>query len=295
MEIERKTFGRLWLKATEARFATRVSLSTVEVDWSGPCDAPVPREWHSYSRRDKRRLRARTIGRGAETFNRVVAVVPCRKCKGCLRARRTMWAARAIAEWKEAAAVGGRTWAGALTFRPEVQVWAVSWCRQKMREQGLDYDALTVDDRFRQLHGLLSKEVTRYLKRLRSNLGVPIRFMAVVEPHESGMPHYHMLVHEADALHPVRKAQLDSNWRGGFSHWRLCQSKRQCGYVAKYLGKDAAGRVRASVDYGVRKDSLQLNQNSRPPTSLPELLAPPGEGSMGTELCSANQTDEQED
>lgn len=270
MELERKAFSRLWLKASQARFVSRPSLSTLRVDWSGRCSRPVPREWHSYSTRGgPRRRRSRTVGIGAESFNRIEAMVPCRKCNNCLRARQTMWAQRAIAEWKAAADRGGRTWAGALTFSPTAQNWALGVCRQRMREQGLDFDALAGDDKFAQIHSLLSQEVTRYLKRLRTNLGVPIRYMEVCEPHKSGLPHYHMLLHEEDALHPVRKSDLDANWRGGFSHWRLCQSERQCGYVAKYLGKHASGRVRASQNYGGSEDNLQLPHNSRTPLSLP--------------------------
>src|SRR3546814_2282418 len=49
--------------------------------------------------------------------------------------------------------------------------------------------------------------------------GVPLRYLLVVEPHDDGFPHFHILMHEQDS--PVRKALLEEQWRSGFSHWRL--------------------------------------------------------------------------
>lgn len=280
MELERRAFIRLFEKASQARFQTRVSLATLRVDWSGQCSAPVPVEWHSYS--GKSRTRTRLVGPGAASFNRIEAMVPCRRCENCRKRRTMIWSARAIAEWRGSA----RTWAAALTFRPEVHHWCLSLVRRRISEQGLDFDALAVDDRFSELHKVLSKEVTRFIKRVRFNTGAPLRYMEVVEAHKSGLPHYHVLLHEQRAEKPVSKRTLEQAWRAGHSHWRLVRCEAQCAYLAKYIGKDNASRIRASLNYGVCGDTGEDNLQSRNIYDLPPtfFLDKDGEGTRGTDL-----------
>ena len=76
--------------------------------------------------------------------------------------------------------------------------------------------------------------------------------MVCYEKHRSGFPHLHMLVHEYPGGGEVKKRQLDSQWKLGFSHWRLLPPEemgKAARYVAKYITKDG-GRVRSSIKYG---------------------------------------------
>lgn len=157
-----------------------------------------------------------------------------------------MWAARAIAEWRNSP----RTWFGTLTFSPQAHMLALSRARVRLSRQGIDYDALPVDEQFQERHRELSPEVTRYLKRVRKVSG-PLRFLIVAEAHVSGLPHYHLLCHEQDADRPVRKRTLQAQWaQNGFSSFKLVEDPQAASYVCKYVGKSAAARVRASARYG---------------------------------------------
>lgn len=77
----------------------------------------------------------------------------------------------------------------------------------------------------------------------------PFRFLAVFERHKDGFPHLHLLIHEQGQ--PLTKSAIQAEWRLGFSQCKLVdQGPKAAFYVAKYLGKDAATRIRASVRYG---------------------------------------------
>src|SRR5205814_1472707 len=76
------------------------------------------------------------------------------------------------------------------------------------------------------------------------------RYLLIAEAHKSGVPHFHMLLHEPDVANTVRHATLRDQWRYGFTNFKLVSDPRAAGYIAKYLAKDALARVRASKDYG---------------------------------------------
>ena len=66
----------------------------------------------------------------------------------------------------------------------------------------------------------------------------------------SGLPHYHLLVHE-QAPGATEERVLRQEWSTlGFSKFRLVHDERGASYAAKYLAKSTAARVRASKDYG---------------------------------------------
>lgn len=174
-------------------------------------------------------------------------LAPCRRCPACLSKRRQMWGARGAAE----TAMSLRTWFGTLTARPEVQLYWLATARRVARVQGLgDYDALPSADQFRLLVKQSGRELTLWLKRVRKESGVPLRYFAVAEQHRSGLPHWHILVHEVGP--PVGKRLLEGHWRSGFSQWRLVKASdpKAAFYCAKYLAKSAESRVRASASYG---------------------------------------------
>lgn len=256
--------------------------TTLRWNVGGDCEAPVTRELHSrpspaqdFWMHPKVRKHLRDHGiqnhDGAQLVGAIMGVglssrtitvsrdmptpfvltmeVRCRKCSRCLRRRRRMWAQRATLETRASV----RTWFGTLTLRPEEHTKVLYAARQRMTRQGIDYERLQPGEQFSLMHFEISKMLTKYLKRVRKNAGgAPLRFLMVAEAHESGLPHYHMLIHEKDPLRPVRKTVLDDAYHAGFCKWRLVPAldPRAASYACKYLAKDNRARVRASLSYG---------------------------------------------
>lgn len=171
-----------------------------------------------------------------------------------------MWTARAKRETGRAA----RTWFGTLTLSPDAHYANLCRARMKMSRQGLDYDLLPYGEQFVLLHNEAGREITLMLKRLRKATKSPFVYLCVAEAHKSGLPHYHLLVHERSHALPIRKAQLDAEWRIGFCKWRLVTDLRQATYLCKYLSKSTAARVRASVRYGEDDDLGHSEHVNRP-------------------------------
>lgn len=173
-------------------------------------------------------------------------IATCRKCDNCLRRRAAHWRLRSYAEYQNAA----RTWFGSLTLSPEQHSRVTMACQAYALKNGDDFDAMSPDRQFAMRHKCINREITLYLKRVRKYSGADIRFVCVVEAHKSGLPHYHILIHESNPANPVRHALLKEQWRVGFSDFKLVTSKAAAGYVTKYLSKSSMARVRASLDYG---------------------------------------------
>ena len=240
MAIRALSSGKGRCKTTRDNLAL---LRYVEADFAGDCSSPVLVEFHA--RPDTRNTRKLVLPSEGKPM-RVDAYVQCRKCENCLRRKAAHWRLRALSEGSYAS----RTWFGTLTFSPDSLHRHLLKVRADMHRQGLDYDALDVSDRFRQLERETGREVTLYLKRVRKEAQAPFRYLLVVEKHKSGMPHYHALLHESDPDQPVRKAVLQSQWRAGFSAFKLAEDKRALTYLTKYLTKEFLARVRASRNYG---------------------------------------------
>ena len=177
--------------------------------------------------------------------------VRCRQCDNCLKARSALWRIRAQAEIERATLVGGRSWFGTLTLSPEQHSRVGNACRLAASRNGDDFDLFSEERQFRERHACISREITLYAKRLRKQSGASVKFLCVVEAHKSGLPHYHMLVHEQLPVPPVTHRVLKTQWRVGFSNWKLVTGPAMAGYVTKYLSKSALARVRASKDYGI--------------------------------------------
>lgn len=102
---------------------------------------------------------------------------------------------------------------------------------------------------------MLGPELTKSLKRMRKNTKSRFRYIAVFERHCDGYPHLHLLLHEQGQ--PLTKRDIQAEWRLGFSQCKLVdQGPKAAFYVAKYLSKEAAARVRASLRYG--NDNLSI-------------------------------------
>lgn len=190
----------------------------------------------------------------------VEAEVPCRKCDACLRRRAWHWRCRAVAQTKSA----HRTWFGTLTLSPEQHYRVAAACRVAASRNGDDFDKFPPERQFAERHKCISREITLYLKRIRKYSGVSIKFLCVAEAHKTGLPHYHMLIHEIAPHSHVRHRVLTEQWRVGFSNWKLVGDPLHAGYVTKYLAKSMNARVRASIDYN--STSLDIVPKERAPS-----------------------------
>lgn len=168
----------------------------------------------------------------------------CRKCANCLRHRARLWAARMAAETSAA----HRTWFGTLTLRPEEQFLAAARAQKASGLGPAEWAALSRAERFQAHVAECQREITLWLKRVRKESGASVRYCLVSEPHKSGLPHFHVLVHEVGQA-VIRHRTLQGQWRLGFSSFKLADAK-SAAYVAKYLTKAASARVRASRRYG---------------------------------------------
>lgn len=170
----------------------------------------------------------------------------CRRCDKCRQARSSEWSFRATQE----TALSQRTWFATLTLSPAAHARALAEARVREDRQGVDFDSLPRNEQFALLHRAISVEITKYLKRVRFESKANIRYLFVAEAHKSGLPHYHALVHERPGSPPVLYKTLQDQWHLGFSQFKLAKDPRAAAYLCKYLSKDAAARVRASVGYG---------------------------------------------
>lgn len=231
--------------------ARRVSQSRLEWDCAGDCSAPYPTEvvgrprdpgaglfrqsrWHTF-----------TGGRGTLC---VVIKTRCRNCDNCRKARAAEWRYRTREELRRAA----RSWFGTLTLSPVAHYRMMSEARHYAASRAIPWNTLSADERFKRVASTSLKEVTKYIKRVRKQSGVPLRYIVVTEQHKSGLPHFHMLVHEVE-LKPVTHKILSSQWTLGFEKWRLVPigDEGSARYVTKYLTKaQVRMRIRCSEHYG---------------------------------------------
>lgn len=179
----------------------------------------------------------------------------CRKCDNCKRSKARMWKHRAAAETRNSA----RTWFGTLTLSMPWHHTMYARARARVLSQGVEFDLLSAGEQFGLVHNQISPEITKLLKRVRATFGfypAPVRHLVVTESHEGGgeadgTHHYHVLLHELTPDYPVRHKQLASQWKLGFSKWKLVDTPDEAAsYVGKYVGKALRSRVMASEAYG---------------------------------------------
>lgn len=214
--------------------ATRHSLVATEWDISGDCLHPKTIE-HFARPGDARKFLY--PGKGRHSLS-LVMHVRCRQCERCIRLRRHEWIRRALREVQ----VADRTWLVTLTMRPEEHYRLLVQAQKNKR------DISTETARLQAELAEAGREATLYLKRLRKESGSRLRYLLIAEQHKSGLPHYHMLIHERSGC--VKHATLQGQWHLGFSHAKLLEDVNGARYVAKYLMKCKGLRVRASLHYG---------------------------------------------
>lgn len=170
-----------------------------------------------------------------------------------------MWLARAMHEIRES----NRTWFGTLTLRPEAHYEMQSRGLVAATARSIPTKELSVRDVEQLQWKEVAKELTKFLKRLRKATGSgSLRYMLVQEvhtgeritrggPHITGLPHYHLLLHEVSSEQPIKYRDLEAAWHLGFVRFKLVDEQVKAAlYVSKYLGKANEGRVRASIGYG---------------------------------------------
>lgn len=206
---------------------------------AGRCTAPVEVNLDTAWIEDDKSMPIVPVGDRAIREVRVFFTlhVPCRRCSACLRTRAALWRGRAQIEMRRAC----RTWFGTFTLSPENHYLMLARA---------GFDQPDIETEFKARHREISKEFTRYFKRLRKNSGAQIRYLLVAERHKNGLPHYHALIHESDCFRPVRHADLSAGWVLGYTRFKLVEGTQHAAYVSKYLSKDAVARVRASIRYG---------------------------------------------
>lgn len=226
-------------------------------DVAGYCQNKLQREISARDYGDHPHRRVPGV-RAERDFMWVTLMVRCGKCSNCLSYRTNIWARRASAEMMAAR----RTWFVTLTFTPQEQFQNLLLTRQRLAASGISFDALAVEHQFRERHRDLGALVTKFVKRLReANPDAPFRYLCVVEAHKSGDPHYHMLIHET-GQGSVAKRTVQAQWQHGFSTCKLADVGT-ADYVCKYLGKQMAGRVRASCAYGANRLSQTIGKVSK--------------------------------
>lgn len=214
---------------------------TVEWDVARDCLAPVHVTLHGRPEGELV-VTARNPSRFVEMW------VACRKCERCLRRRAAMWRLRAVAEYR----LSARTWLATMTLRPEAYAQCLSLARRRLDKARTDLDGLPVHEQFLAVEAEGYRNVQLWLKRLRKNTGCPLRYLAITEAHKSGVPHWHLLLHEQDFDRPIRHKVLSGSWHLGYDDYRLIHDVKAAAYSAKYLGKEVSARVRASGLYGRR-------------------------------------------
>lgn len=240
-----------------------VSRTSIRWNLAGGCQQPVnfvltgrpfawggTDEWGDYHWVDPNSVNARSEPHGGQLAYDAPLFVDmstrCRKCDWCLKQRASLWSLRARAEIH----ASSRTWFGTLTLRPEEHFRVTCIAESHALKRGTAFNEMSPSERFRARNAVISQELTKWLKRVRKESESRMRYCLVAEPHKSGLPHYHALIHERWLGGQVTERQLRRQWKLGHSKFNLVDNAKASWYVAKYLAKSSDARVRASVRYG---------------------------------------------
>lgn len=218
-------------------------VNRVEADYSGNCIDKV------FVVRSTRPTTHADGSPGQGTYLCQETWVRCQKCSNCLQARSRKWTRRAEMECRQSIL----TWMGTLTLSAQEQsrVNATACVDYKAFNARGDFEQLSLDEQFAWKVGVINPEITLYKKQLRNLSGSKLRSLVVAEAHESGAPHFHMLVHEHDRKGTLTREILREQWKLGFTKWNIIDGHWDAArYVCKYIAKSGAVRPRASTKYG---------------------------------------------
>ena len=215
------------------------------------------------------------IERGYRPIRVIIMDTKCRKCENCQRARSALWRGRALDEMSRS----HRTWFCTFTLNPDAYYRMTCLAAVKASAKGVELGDRPGDENRRVLiEGFI--ELTKWLKRLRKNTGAKVRYLLVNEWHKSGVPHWHMLLHETSGS-PIKWRDLDGLWVHGFTTFKLAADKRAAIYIAKYIAKDAQASVRASLGYGRPKGPVPSEAKTVESLRLCETSESENVGSLG--------------
>lgn len=236
----------VWRQTANRALANGATVKTRSVlDWdiSGGCQNPPFVEYHGAAQRN---LTAQVAKERSAPY-RIDMHVRCRKCEHCLKLRARLWRYRAFMEVKHSS----RTWFGTLTLAPEHQFQALADATARLGKKSRKFSQLSDQEQFQYRHNAIQPHITKFFKRVRRKTDAKLRYCLVAEAHKSGLPHYHLLIHETSDV-PVRHSILQKEWKLGFSNWKLVdrEEPKAVSYVTKYLAKSSLARVRASLGYG---------------------------------------------
>ena len=225
---------------------------TATWDVSGNCLRPVRRELSTARVGVPKSVRGKQFAKFGERYwtQHIELSVRCRKCDNCRKVRAWQWRLRMKAEVDR----GNRTWFTTLTLSPEQHSLARMGAIRRLKISGVAWGDLHPDEQFAEIVRELGPELTKYVKRVRKNSAARFTYACVTEKHKTGLPHFHMLWHEIETDSRIKWKQLHSAWRMGFSLHKLIpadEGKKVAAYVAKYLSKSLASRVRCSQGYGL--------------------------------------------
>lgn len=246
----------------------------------------------------------------------VTSLVKCKTCQWCKLMRACGWGHRVEEVCNEHVA----NWLGTVTLSP-FEHSRIDMLRDRVvrrtklpewfiEEQG-SFDAAQAEayrkDVFRARCAVFSKWLTSWLEayreRRRRALGrrPEFKYLMVAEEHKSGLPHFHLLLHEKewgelvrldemysfwDRKHQTWSVRVDDaaglrkTWVQGFTSFELVRDAHGASYVCKYLSKEMLWRVRASLRY--------CTSDAESPEGEPERLA---EGAAFLGLAPAESGD----
>lgn len=238
------------LRTAVAAGAERTGLGSAKWFLAGSCQNPY---WTTYVGRPEGEPKWFTFDGGKMAIHLDIAT-RCRRCEKCRAFRSWEWKHRMTEELRH----GVRSWYGTLTLRPAEQYRVLVEGRRYTEARGVAWQSLSEDERFAIRARFALNEVSKYVKRFRKRAWgargkSPMAWVAVTEKHKSGLPHFHMLVHES-AMRPVTHEILSSSWGLGFERWRLVRpdegAQEVAWYLCAYLTKDFSTRIRCSEKYG---------------------------------------------
>jgi len=238
---------RLFHRALSSPSCHRIGVTIAEADMSAGCHQPVTVEY--VGRRETflmKRHEVKPDPYNPRTWESVSVILQCkcRQCEHCLKKRRQHWWFRA----KYECSIAPRTWFATFTYNPQAIFVREVEVERRCRSKGLDWDELSADERYKHLLDRCGEDMTLFFKSLRKSATAGVRYLVVSEAHKSGLPHFHALIHEVHQG-AVTYDRLKRPWRWGFTAFKLADPKA-ASYVAKYISKDVAARVRASEHYG---------------------------------------------
>lgn len=223
----------------------RITPTLIANPGAGDCSSPIHIE------RKVLRVRSSKLDGdfiGPERVATIEYEARCRRCDACLKQRARQWAFRARQELR----LADRSWFGTLTLSPDQHFRAMIQAESRLRAGGERFEDVNPDAQFQLRNQQIQREITLWVKRVRKVSGAKLRLLCVAEAHKTGLPHYHVIVHQCGDGPPILWKHLSGQWKLGHSKFNLVPEGDEGAafYVTKYLTKSSLAKVRASVRYG---------------------------------------------